>query len=213
MPCPATVVVFGDPRSRSTTSGSVSSKPATGQQRPTTSVVKQVSQKKKQASVKRTVKKKDVSKAPVVTKQKAQVKPKLPAKSVKKTQPEPNKSIEKVTPPVPAQPAGEAQAVEVNENLPVCDAVAIAYADARLIHQYTVLQNELSKYWAPPPGMADDCKCQLTACIDRTGMVSDVVVQESSGVLIFDITARTALFAVAWPVWSWGSSITITFKP
>jgi hypothetical protein len=218
MPSTATVVVLGGPQRGSTASGSVVSKPVSGQERPTTCIVKQVPQKKKQVVVKKTVKKKNAVKSPAVTPQKTKVKPKLiPEKPVKKAQPktlsQPNKNIEKIAAPEPAQSAGQTQAAEAIENLPGCEAIAIAYADARLMHQYMALQNELSKYWAPPPGMADDCKCQLTACIDRTGVVSDVMVQESSGVLIFDITARSALLAVAWPVWSWGSSITITFKP
>jgi len=214
MPSAATVVVLAPSKTGSGNAQAV----ASVQQRPTTCVVKQVPQKKKKAVVKKTVKKKSIVKSSSAKKKHVTAKPKItPEKSVVKEKPvplpQPNKNIEKMVPPLPAPEVCVAHTVETSESRPVCDAIAIAYADARLLHQYTVLQNELSKYWAPPPGMADNCRCQLTASIDRAGVVSDVVVQESSGALIFDITARSALLAVAWPVWSWGSSITITFKP
>jgi hypothetical protein len=80
------------------------------------------------------------------------------------------------------------------------------------MNQYMQLRQELVKYWAPPPGVADDLCCQLTAHVDRCGQLQDIVITQSSGVLMFDIIARGALLAVVWPSWTYGTSIDITFK-
>jgi len=214
VPTIPTVVVLAPPHKGSRVSGNAAYAPVSSVQ-PSTRIMVPVPQKKQEAKTRKAVKKK-VAKKPIATKQvqkkipqKAHTKPKVD--SAKKVQEAPKASEKKETPHIPA--VAESSVTNAPAQEGQADSIMISYADARTAHQYTILQHEFSKHWAPPPGVADECTCRLTVCVDRAGMVNDVVVEESSGVLIFDIAARTAVLAVEWPAWARGTSITITFKP
>lgn len=212
LPCSSAVVVLAPastlPAARAAGNGgkSVASK------QPSTHIVKAGVLKKSPPVAQKLIKKKKLATAQTVKKKPQKIKPKPAQKK--------QKIVEKpiaVAKPVNEESSSSAPPIaQADKSVPVepgSETVAIAYTDARLAHQYIVLQQEVSKQWAPPPGVSDETTAKLTVVIDRAGAVQDVRVEESSGVLIFDITARSALLAVVWPVWTWGASITITFKP
>jgi outer membrane biosynthesis protein TonB len=216
MPAVATVVVLAPTHMASRVSGNAPHAPVQSAQS-STRIVASVPTTKQRTITHKAVKKKIIKKqkpakqVKKVTPKKAD--PARKAQAVKAVQKAPATIEKKAVFPSPAVAERVAPPADAILHAPASDSIMIAYADARTAHQYAILQNELSKHWAPPPGVADECTCRLTVCIDRAGAVSDVVVEESSGVLIFDIMARTALLAVEWPVWTRGASITITFKP
>ena len=85
--------------------------------------------------------------------------------------------------------------------------------DNGMIEDFIVLQQELAKHWQPPVGIDRSCACAITAHIDRQGKIEDIIIDDSSGVLMFDVAARTAMLAMNLPHWTWGKSLSITFKP
>jgi len=216
---PAATVVVLAPSKGGTSANAVQSARQVAVSQPTTQIIKQIPPKKSPPVAKKAVKKKKkmaapvqkkpVKKSPAVEKKK----PKVPEKKAPELKKVEDTQIKKSVVPEQQKAANIPPSENSLAAVPPSDTIAIAYADARLVHQYTVLQQELSKHWAPPPGVGDDCMCQLTVCLDRAGVVEDVRIEQSSGVLIFDIAARSALLAMQWPVWALASSITITFKP
>jgi TonB family protein len=81
-----------------------------------------------------------------------------------------------------------------------------------LVQYYTQLQNALSDSWRPPQGMNEECTCDIAAQLDTQGVIQEVKIVKSSGVLIYDIAARNALQEAKMPRWTHGRTITITFK-
>ncbi|TET05802.1 hypothetical protein E3J79_04225 [Candidatus Dependentiae bacterium] len=82
--------------------------------------------------------------------------------------------------------------------------------DTLQIQQY--IQNEISHYWRPPIGLLDDLICKIRIQIDNNGTVSNAVIEESSGVLVYDLAARSATNSLLLPCWAWGKEFTINFK-
>jgi hypothetical protein len=78
--------------------------------------------------------------------------------------------------------------------------------------QYALLQEEVSRHWKPPVGMQPSGMCHITAIITNEGTIQTLTIAQSSGILVFDIAARNALFASTWPAWVKGKIVTIVFK-
>jgi outer membrane biosynthesis protein TonB len=83
-------------------------------------------------------------------------------------------------------------------------------SDTLKIEQY--IQNEISRFWHPPIGLSDDLTCKIRVQINSSGAVSDAVIEESSGVLVYDLSARLATNSLLLPCWAWGKEFTINFR-
>ncbi len=76
---------------------------------------------------------------------------------------------------------------------------------------HTAFQKEIGNKWNPPAGFLG-CKCTVMVAVSWDGAAQAVDIAEPSGVLVYDIAARSALEDVKMPKWAWGKSITIAFK-
>lgn len=82
---------------------------------------------------------------------------------------------------------------------------------AGMAPEYTLLYQEIASHWTPPPGVPADCTCSITIAIDQKGNVIHMNVDNSSGMLMYDLAARAALSELQVPRFAWSRSITITF--
>ena len=73
------------------------------------------------------------------------------------------------------------------------------------------LQQVVSQYWKPPVGLRDGLECSLTFMVDADGNATQVVVQKTSGVLVYDMAARMAIAQMQLPSWARGKELSITF--
>ncbi len=73
------------------------------------------------------------------------------------------------------------------------------------------IRGEIVKTWEPPIGMPEDLACDIIVKIGCDGLVMDSKIERSSGVLIFDLSARSAAAALVLPRWAWGREFTINF--
>ena len=73
-----------------------------------------------------------------------------------------------------------------------------------LLEEFKLLHEDIVAQWAPPPGIAPTCACKVTMLIDWTGAIKEFTVNESSGVLMYDMAAQRALTQVKMPKWAWG---------
>jgi len=88
----------------------------------------------------------------------------------------------------------------------------VGYRDVEAMRRYNVLQKELVKYWRPPIGVLNGCSCKIKIFVSWDGSILEMDMIKQSGVLMYDVAARSALFAMSMPRWAQGKSITITFE-
>lgn len=86
------------------------------------------------------------------------------------------------------------------------------YREIEAQRRQLLLQKELANYFKPPIGVPADCICQISVAVDWHGVIKELTVIQSSGILMYDVAARSALYTMKMPSWSKGKSLTITFK-
>ena len=74
------------------------------------------------------------------------------------------------------------------------------------------MHREVTKKWQPPVGLSKELVCILNVLVDWSGNVAKTSIEQSSGALLYDISARTAMTQMAFPSWARGKEFTITFK-
>ncbi len=86
----------------------------------------------------------------------------------------------------------------------------------QLEHDALALQEEIFKeieqHWSPPVGLGRDKECQVKVIIDFDGAIKELVIEKTSGILAFDVSARTAIMAMVLPKASWGKEVVMHFK-
>lgn len=74
------------------------------------------------------------------------------------------------------------------------------------------LQQELTSVWHPPIVQKANPSCTVELYISWEGIIENIAIKETSGILIFDTAARKAVLDMRIPLWAKGKSITITLK-
>ncbi len=122
------------------------------------------------------------------------------------------------------QKQGEQQdeAEQTKKVLPKTSTNSLTKSDDTFIYigrkQFDIVQvqraiaQELKKVWHPPQGLSQDLETILLVDINFAGDIASIETQRESGVLVYDIHARTAVYAMHFPRACWGKQITITFK-
>lgn len=87
------------------------------------------------------------------------------------------------------------------------------YREVEALRRGAQLQKELVNQWHPPIGTRPDCTCDISFFVNRQGKIENLKTTKSSQAIMFDISARQALFSMKMPQWTYGKSLTITFKP
>lgn len=141
------------------------------------------------------------------------------SKECKKVVSEKTKEIQNI-------PSGEhepdKQLSETKKLSPETSTKALTKSDATPIYvgrkQFDALQvqraivEELKAVWHPPQGLSEDLETILFVEINLAGDIASIETQQESGVLMYDIHARTAVYAMHFPRACSGKQITITFK-
>lgn len=128
---------------------------------------------------------------------------KVVEKKVPKVKP---KKIEKNKPVKVAQK----ESVEQGEQ----DIIYVGRIDKDILKMHEVIQQELQTVWQPPAGLSKELQCQLKVLVAWDGTVKDVAVEKTSGVVMYDVAARSSLASVPFDKCKWarGKEFSITFK-
>ncbi len=86
------------------------------------------------------------------------------------------------------------------------------YREVEALRRGAQLQKELVHKWHPPIGVSPDCTCEISFFVSNKGIIENLKMVKCSGVMMFDISARQALFAMKMPQWTYGNPLTISFK-
>ncbi|MGH7724456.1 MAG: TonB family protein [Candidatus Eiseniibacteriota bacterium] len=132
--------------------------------------------------------------------------PKEPARDEPKAQNEPAPEKNSVRPPdakkpVPKRPSPGIPGGVRTETAPLGVAglsgdVAVDAADFEFTYYLIAIRNRISQNWGAPTGIVTQgnrVRCVVYFKIDRLGRVSDVKLEESSGVAFFDQSAQRAV--------------------
>lgn len=76
----------------------------------------------------------------------------------------------------------------------------------------SLLQEIISTQWHPPVGSVKSAFCTVSFVVGATGLAEKVTIVESSKILLFDMSVRSALRTISLPGWARGKLLTITFK-
>jgi hypothetical protein len=132
------------------------------------------------------IKKPEVKAAPAETKPKAE-----PAKII----------------PTPQSTPAPAKKV-IPDNAQICD----NYKEVEALRRHAQLHNEVVKQWKPPCGVPPTCACDISFFVNARGKIENLTIEKSSGVIIYDISARQALHLMTMPQWTHGKQLIINFK-
>lgn len=138
------------------------------------------------------------------------------------------KPVPKKTTPVVEQPKPAPTRTEPPKNVSIAQAldtqqtvIPVIPENAQISHNYrevealrkqAQLQKEIVQTWKPPIGVSPDCRCEVSFFVRSTGKIEDIKMIKISGVIMFDISVRQALFAMKMPQWTYGKPFTINFK-
>ena len=86
------------------------------------------------------------------------------------------------------------------------------FITAEVARMQYAIEQELIAHWKPPKGLPKDLECQIKIRFTPEGKISNCELEKKSGVLIYDMAARTAAKAMMLPRWSWGKEFIIAFK-
>jgi len=86
------------------------------------------------------------------------------------------------------------------------------YREVEALRRGAQLQKELVQKWKPPIGISPDCMCEVSFSVSTSGAIEDLKMAKSSGVMMYDISVRQALFAMKMPQWTYGKPLIISFK-
>ncbi len=167
----------------------------------TKKVAKKIEKTKKNTSKKE--EKKVVKNKKIKTENKKVVKKKKPIKTVdNKTEKKPIKKLQ-----------GNLKKVDhVQQEVEGLSPVYVGQEEMAALTMQKELQQEVGKCWRPPVGLPKDLVCILKVLVDWSGKVNQAAVQKGSGVLMYDISARTAVAKMQLQKKAYGKEFTITFK-
>ncbi len=90
--------------------------------------------------------------------------------------------------------------------------VYVGSQELEALQMHDAVQKEVVHHWKPPVGLSKELVCQIKMLINWEGNLETITVAQSSGVLLYDIAARSAVQKVSLPKWAWGKEFAITFK-
>ena len=92
------------------------------------------------------------------------------------------------------------------------DVLYVGQQEYEVLRMQSYLQYEILEHWRPPVGVPTCAYCDIRFVVDWDGCVHDIAVVSSSGILMYDVSARSALLAMDFPAWAKGKSFKISFK-
>lgn len=131
-------------------------------------------------------------KAPDVAKEKPTIS-EPPKATITSPAPEIKKELQKKEEPLPTE-----KKIEPEEKkpftLPENAQISHDYRKVETMRRMSLLQKELIQQWKPPIGSPADASCEISSTINSTGKITHLTIVKSSGMVMYDLSARHALF-------------------
>lgn len=121
----------------------------------------------------------------------------------KKLQPVKKKAVAKKQPLPQKIATKKAQAKQIHY---------INQKELEALHVQTKIQQAIRKQWKPPIGLSKELACTISITVSSAGHITAATVTKSSGILIYDIAARSAVAQLSIPASIRNQTFSITFK-
>src|SRR5690606_6588097 len=106
----------------------------------------------------------------------------------------------------------ELLAVSASRAGEVTDAtVYVGQAEMDAFRLQQEIQHELETHWRPPVGLPE-VTCQIKALVNAQGAAQTVTMVKASGVLVYDVSARSAVQSIHFPAAVNGKELIITLS-
>lgn len=73
------------------------------------------------------------------------------------------------------------------------------------------IQESIRKQWRPPVGVSADSGCLVRVAIAKDGKINQIIIEKSSGILVYDLAARDAIAKVSFGREQWGKELLLLF--
>lgn len=73
------------------------------------------------------------------------------------------------------------------------------------------IQQAVLRFWRRPVGFAKELSCEISLQINEIGKAAQVKITQSSGVLVYDMAARTAILKAEYPREIWNKALILQF--
>lgn len=90
--------------------------------------------------------------------------------------------------------------------------VYVGREDLEMLQLQQSIYSEISERWSPPRGIPKDATCIVRLLVDTQGEAKNIVIEQSSGITMYDVSARRAVMGMQVPQAAWGKELSITFK-
>lgn len=90
-------------------------------------------------------------------------------------------------------------------------ALLIGQQEMAALEMTTWVQEAVAESWQPPTGLPEDLQCEIAVTVNWEGEIAEVNVVRSSGVSMYDMSAKQALHSFKAPQWAHGKTLTISF--
>ncbi len=145
------------------------------------------------------------------------IKEKIAEPVLEPKKPEPKKEVvakepvvipDQVLKPIVAEPEiSSSETVSLTEEEPI----VIGQEEFEAMHLYQEIHQSLTHQWHPPAGLHPKQSAIVLITVDLKGIISDIVIEQSSGVLVYDMAARMAVYGASLPQQAWNNKIRIHF--
>lgn len=123
----------------------------------------------------------------------------LPAKIVEQPQPKP------ISKPQESKPV-----VQPKQEMPA-EPLVLSVQEYTQEKELAEIIDAVRRWWQPPLGVDTCLSCTIKVKISVTGAVENVAVEHSSGIPLYDISAKTALIKSNFPKKVWGKECVFQF--
>jgi len=101
------------------------------------------------------------------------------------------------------------QALAPQENLDVDNVTFIGYEQLDSLGVQNNIQQRVLQHFKSPVGIKKDVSCEISVLVGDSGKAKKVTVVRSSGILMYDVSARGAMYKIEFPQEVWNKTITI----
>lgn len=79
------------------------------------------------------------------------------------------------------------------------------------LQAYQLIQSEMNTYWHPPAGFVPKRACIILITLNSRGTVTQIQVEQSSGIRAYDMAARMAINRALFPKGAWDQQVRLHF--
>ena len=95
------------------------------------------------------------------------------------------------------------------QEIDVDNATFVGYEQLESLTIQYRIQKSVQQHFKPPVGVSKSASCELSVQVNKQGKAQQVTMSKSSGIMVYDVSARGAIRHIEFPKEVWNKTITI----